>query len=82
MTPLTAPGPLVEVEWNDSAGHSDWHDPDDARQSLDQMACISAGYMAEDDERGILLVMGAGAVGQWLSSMAIPRHAIKEVRPR
>ena len=75
-----APGPLVEVTWSDSAGRSDWHSPDDARRCLDEMDCISAGYMATDDERGILLVMGAGAVGSWLSSMAIPRHAIKEVR--
>jgi len=74
-----APGPLVEVIWSDSAGHSDWHSPEDARRSLDETVCVSAGYMAEDDERGILLVMGAGAMGSWLSSMAIPRHAVTQV---
>lgn len=74
------PGPIVEVEWSDSTGRDGWHSPEEAVENLDKMQCLAAGYLVADDERGIVLALGHGALDQHLSSMAIPRHAIVSVR--
>ena len=73
---IDAPGDIVEVLWVDSAGHGEWHAPEQARELLDKIECRSVGYLLEDDERGVVILLGAGAIGQYLGSMAIPRQAI------
>ena len=70
---------MVEVEWVDSAGRSDWHELDEASRLLERLACRSVGYMVIDNADGIVLTQGVGAMGLWLSSMAIPRSAIRNV---
>lgn len=70
------PGELIEVEWIDSTGRSDWHDPADARLLLSKMHCRSVGYLVADEKDGIIISQGVGAYGGWLSSMAIPRAAV------
>jgi hypothetical protein len=70
------PGDLVEVEWVDSMGHAEWHEPDEARELLDMMDSRLSGYLVVDDERGIIVTQGTGELGKWLNSMAIPRAAI------
>jgi len=73
---LERPGELVEVEWVDSTGHSEWHTPEAATELLTKMECLAAGYLLEDTPEGIVIALGAGALGQRLDSMAIPRAAI------
>ena len=75
-----APGPLVEVQWVDSTGHDGWHAPEEALENLDKMECLAAGYLVAEDEKGIVIALGHGALGQHLSSMAIPRAAVLRVR--
>lgn len=79
MTDLTVPGPMVEVEWTDSGGQSYWHDPADSVSTEAEMQCLSVGYMAEDSERVVCLVMGVGGMGQHLNSMTIPRSNVLKV---
>ena len=76
---IDAPGEVVEVAWVDSTGRSDWHDPEEATELLDKLACRSAGYLVHEDELGIVLALGAGGMGQYLHAMAIPRQAILSV---
>jgi hypothetical protein len=76
---IERPGDLVEVEWVDSTGRSDWHEPDEAKRLLDMLICRSSGYLVADDERGIVITQGVGEMGNWLSSMAIPREAIRKI---
>ena len=80
MSELPELGPVVEVEWVDSAAHGEWATPDEVHALLDKLTCRSVGYLLHDDERGVLLALGAGAVGQYLSTMAIPRAAILDIR--
>jgi hypothetical protein len=70
------PGDLVEVEWLDSTGHGEWHDPEEAKELLTKLACLSVGYLVADEPTGIVISLGVGDVGQYLDSMAIPRVAI------
>lgn len=71
---------VADVEWVDSTGQGDWHDPEDAIAQLDMVACHAVGQVLADDERGIVLVLSVGDAGIVLSSMAIPRAAIVEVK--
>jgi hypothetical protein len=70
------PGEVVEVEWVDSTGHSEWHEPDQARELLGKLECRAAGYLIADEPEGIIVTLGFGGLGQYLDSMAIPRAAI------
>ena len=76
---IDAPGDIVEVTWVDSTGRGEWHDPEEAAELLDKLACRSAGYLVHEDERGVVLALGAGGLGQYLDAMAIPRQAILSV---
>lgn len=76
---VEAPGELVEVLWVDSTGHSEWHEPDEARDLLRKVECRAAGYLVCDEPEGIVIALGAGGLGQYLDSMAIPRAAIVEM---
>lgn len=76
---LDRPGALVEVRWVDSTGRSEWHDPEEASDLLMKMDCLVAGYLIEDKPEGIVVSLGAGTLGQFLDSMAIPRAAIVSV---
>lgn len=73
---IGAPGPITEVLWVDSTGHSEWHTPEESTGLLEQFECRSAGYLVHEDERGVVLALGAGSTGQFLHAMAIPRAAI------
>jgi hypothetical protein len=64
------------VEWIDSVGSGDWHEPQQALEHLDAMGCHAVGQVIADDERGIVMVLSTGDAGIVLSSMAIPRQAI------
>jgi hypothetical protein len=76
---ITRPGDLVEVEWIDSGGQSGWHDPEISLRGFDQQGCITVGYLLEDSERGVGLVMGAGASGMHMDSVTIPRVNVVRV---
>ena len=71
---------VADVEWVDSTGNGDWQDPDHAIGMLDQVRCHAVGQVLADDERGIVLVLSVGDAGIVLSSMAIPRAAIVELK--
>ena len=73
---VDAPGDVIEVLWVDSTGRSEWHEPDEATELLGKMDCRSVGYLVSEDERGVVLALGAGGLGQYLDAMAIPRQAI------
>lgn len=73
---MQRPGELVEVAWVDSTGHSEWHEPDAAKELLGKMDCLVAGYLIQDEPEGIVVALGTGGLGQLLDSMAIPRAAI------
>jgi hypothetical protein len=77
---MTPPGPVVEVEWIDSGGAGGWHDPVQSLRGFDQMACITVGYLLEDSERGVGLVMGTGATGMNMDSVTIPRVNVTAMR--
>lgn len=79
---MTRPDTLyvADVEWIDSTGSGDWHDPEAAIANLDQMRCHAVGQVLHDDERGIVLVLSTGDAGIVLSSMAIPRQSILSVQ--
>jgi hypothetical protein len=70
---------IVEVEWVDSTGHSEWHQPEEAQELLTKLDCRSAGYLIADEPDGIIVALGIGAFGQYLDSMAIPRTAIRSL---
>jgi hypothetical protein len=76
---IDKPGEIVEVLWVDSTGHSEWHEPDEAKELLTKLECRSAGYLVQDEPEGIVIALGAGGLGQYLDSMAIPRAAIISV---
>ena len=76
MQVIDAPGDVVEVLWVDSTGRGEWHQPEEAAELLDKMDCRSVGYLVSEDERGVVIALGAGGLGQYLDSMAIPRQAI------
>jgi hypothetical protein len=73
------PGPVVEVEWIDSGGQAGWHDPAVSMEGFAQQACITVGYLVEDSDRGVGLVMGAGATGMHMDSVTIPRVNVVRV---
>ena len=74
---IERPGELVEVEWMDSTGRSDWHHPDEATELLTKMECLAAGYLLEDAPEGIVVALGAGGLGQRLSLI----HISEPTRP-
>jgi hypothetical protein len=77
---IERPGDVVEVEWVDSTGHSEWHEPTEAKELLTKLECRSAGYLIADEPGGIIVALGVGGLGQYLDSMAIPRVAITSMR--
>ena len=77
---MQPPGPVVEVEWFDSGGAGGWHDPERSVRGFDEMACITVGYLLEDSDRGVALVMGTGATGMNMDSVTIPRVNVTGMR--
>lgn len=71
----------VLVDWVDSTGRGEWHEPDEASELLTKMGCQSAGFLIEDKPEGIVIALGHGGLGQVLDSMAIPRAAIVKISP-
>lgn len=78
--PLRAVLPVVEIQWVDSTGRGEWHQPEEARELLTKLDCRSAGYLVADEPGGIIVALGIGAFGQYLDSMAIPRASISSMR--
>jgi hypothetical protein len=68
------------IEWVDSTGNGDWHEPEQAIDNLDRMRCHAVGQVIADDKRGIVMVLSVGDAGIVLSSMAIPRRAIVSLK--
>jgi hypothetical protein len=79
MSELTAPGPMVEVEWFDSGGQAGWHDSTQSTKGFDEQDCRTLGYLIEESERGVCLVMGFGGTGMHMDSMTIPRANVVKV---
>lgn len=73
------PGPLVEVEWIDAGGQQGWHEAARSTDPLHESGCVSAGYLLQDDEDGVVLVMGVNAGGLQHDSLTIPRAMVKRV---
>lgn len=71
------PGPLVEVEWLDSATKHGWNDKEDVPTAAD-LPCLSAGYLVTDEKDHIVLVFGAGR-GEYLCSQLIPRGMVQRI---
>lgn len=77
---MDRPGPMVEVRWIDSGGQGGWHEPDQSLKPFDQQECMTIGYLLEDSERGIGLVMGTGQAGMNMDSVTIPRVSVLSVK--
>ena len=73
---MKRPGPIVEIQWVDSTGRSDWHDPQQAVDLDGLLECVSVGYLISETPRSVTISQGSGSMGNYLSSMAIPRVAI------
>ena len=67
---------MVEVQWVDSTGRSDWHEPDQAAALDKQLDCISVGYLTGESDQSVTISQGTGSLGNYLSSMAIPKVAV------
>jgi hypothetical protein len=76
MTP-ERPGPMVEVDWIDSATKHGWHDKSDLPEPGD-MPCLSIGYLVEDGDDRLVLVFGIGQ-NEYLCSQLIPKSAVQKV---
>lgn len=70
---------MVEVEWIDSGGMGGWHQPGDSTKGFDEWDCVVVGYLLEDSDRGVCIVMGTGAAGMNMDSVTIPRANVKAV---
>ena len=74
-------GKIAEVYWEDSRGKHGWTD---AIEEMPKTTIRSAGYVAQDDEEGVVLVesidLAEGTTSRWGCSTAIPRSAIRKVK--
>lgn len=74
---MDAPGPLVEVEWIDSASTGGWCSLDEAL-AVDLRA-LAVGYLVRDDDSGVTLAQGADNYGALMAPLSIPRAAVQAV---
>ena len=74
---MDAPGPLVEVEWVDSASTGGWQTKADALEV--DLRALAVGYLIRDDDSGVTLAQGADNYGGLLGTLTIPRAAVHAV---
>jgi len=78
---LAAIGKIAEVYWEDTRGKHGWTD---AIVPVPEATIRSIGYVAKDDESGVILVESVdtaeGTTSRWGCSTAIPRSAIRKVK--
>jgi hypothetical protein len=75
----------VEVEWIDSCRMMQgWDTADSYRGDATiepKVNCVSAGYLVEDSERGIIVALSRSSDHEHVADgMFIPRSAVKSVR--
>lgn len=71
------PGPLVEVEWVDSASTGGWQTKEDALSA--DLQAVAVGYLIRDDDSGVTLAQGADTYGGVLGTLTIPKAAVHAV---
>ena len=74
-------GKVAEVHWEDSRGKHGWTDK---IEEVPQATIRSIGYVASDNEEGVVLIesidTAENTTSRWGCSTAIPRSAIRKVK--
>ena len=78
---LLTVGRIAEVHWEDSRGKHGWTSE---VQEMPGSTIRSIGYVAKDDEQGVVLVesvdLAEETTSRWGCSTSIPRSSIRKVK--
>jgi hypothetical protein len=76
----------IEVEWIDSGGNFPWRTAEEAIREAreDDMACLTCGYLVEDNDRYLLVALNRQAKTTYRKEMVgdtiqIPKTAIQTI---
>jgi len=72
---------LVEVEWEDTAGGSNWADTDDD-YTKDTIQCKTAGYLLKSNRKTLVIASTITQKDRCTDRTIIPRSVVKSINRR